>query len=259
MTAPAVVRRWNDPPPVRVGRRVPDSGRSVEAAPAAGAAIRARVSEFPVRLRRAAPLGAVLLTALVAHAGLAPHLAVAGAAPDVLLVAVVAVAVRCGGRTGAGLGFAAGLGADLFLATPLGTSALAYTLVGHGLGRSRRRPSSGSTASALCRPDSACFACRTGRAHGAEPAIEPASRPSGVRRRSAARRAALRRSVVLSALGVAAGRLGTVVVATTLGGVPFAGTPVLLRVAGVALVSAPLGPLAAAAVGRLHRISGAPG
>jgi hypothetical protein len=258
VTAPAVVRRWNDPPPVRVDRRVPGSGRRVEAAPAAGAAIRARLSELLARCRRAAPLGAVLFTALVIHAGLAPHLAVAGAAPDVLLVGVVAVAVRCGARTGAGLGFAAGLGADLVLATPLGTSALAYTLVGHGLGRSSRPPSSGSTAFALCRPGSACFACRTGRAHAAEPAIEPASRPSRVRR-AAARRAALRRSVVLTALGVAAARLGTVVVATTLGGVPFAGTPVLLRVAGVALVSAPLGPLAGAAVGRLHRISGAPG
>jgi hypothetical protein len=202
-----------------------------------------------------APLGAVLLTGLVAHVGLAPHLAVRGAAPDVLLVAVVAVAVRRGARTGAGFGFAAGLGADLFLTTPLGTSALAYTLVGHASGRCRAPRWSGSAA-ALCSPDSTCFACRTGRVHATGPITEPASRPqagrpSRVRRRAAARRAALRRSILLTALGVATGQLGTTVVATTLAGVPYPGPPSLLRIAGIAVLSAPLAPLAGAAVRRL--------
>jgi len=265
LTAPAVVRRWNDPPPARVDRSLPDRPVAADPAKLVGDDVRARVRERLVRMWRVAPFGAVLLSGLVAHVGIAPHLAVRGAAPDVLLVAVVAVAVRRGSRTGAGFGFAAGLGADIFLATPLGTSALAYTLVGHVLGRSRRSRASAS-ASALCSPDSTCFACRTGRLHRRpavpaparypEPAAEPPIRPSRVRRRAAARRAALRRSIVLTAIGVAAGRLGTAAVATTLGGVPFPAPPGLVQMAAVALLSAPLGPLTGAVAGRLGRASG---
>ena len=89
-----------------------------------------------VALRRLEPpLAAVLLTLLVAHVALTPQLSVRGTAPDALLVGVAAVAVGRGSRAGAAFGFTAGLGADLFLATPLGTSALAFTLVGHVLGR----------------------------------------------------------------------------------------------------------------------------
>jgi hypothetical protein len=199
-----------------------------------------------------APLGAVLLTGLVGHAAVAPHLTVRGTAPDVLLVAVVAVSVRRGSRTGAGFGFAAGLGADVFLATPLGTSALAYTLVGHVLGRSSRPGTSGSAA-ALCSPDSTCFACRTGRRHEPLRSAEAPGRPSRVRRRAAARRAALRRSVAVTVFGVAAGRLGAAVVATTLGGVAFPAPTALLRIVGIAAISAPLGPLVEGAVRRLGR------
>lgn len=118
MTAPAVVRRWGLGAPAGAQRIARDQ---------------------LALLRKAAPLATVLLTALAAQTGLAPHLALRGVAPDVLLVAVAAVAAGRGARSGAAFGFAAGLGADLFLATPLGTSALAYTLVGHGVGRSSRR------------------------------------------------------------------------------------------------------------------------
>jgi rod shape-determining protein MreD len=173
------------------------------------------VRDHLVRARCLAPLGTALLTGLVVHAGVAPHLAVGGVAPDVLLVAVVAVAAKRGARAGAAFGFAAGLGADLFVPTPLGTSALAFTLVGHVLGRRGRPPSSSGTA--------------------------------------AARRAALRRSVVVGFLGVGAGRLGVAMVATALAGVPFPDAQGLLRVAAVAAASAPFGPVAFAAVGRLSR------
>jgi hypothetical protein len=258
VTAPAVVRRWNDPPPVRVGRTTADPAVAADLGRPAGGAVGGRIREHLLRLRRAAPLGALLLTGLVAHVGLAPHLAVGGAAPDVVLVAAAAVALGCGSRTGAGFGFAAGLGADLFLTTPLGTSALAYTVVGHALGRSGRpRPS--RSAAALCRPDSSCFACRSGRLHGAEPPTEAAGHSSRLRRRAAARRAALRRSILLTALAVAAGRLATAVVATTLGGVPFPGLPGLAHMAGVTVLSTPLGPVAGAAVQRLRRTTGAAG
>lgn len=197
MTAPAMARRWREP--------------------AGGAALGTAVQDQLRQVRRLVPLGAVWLIALVVHVGVAPHLAVGGAAPDVLLVGVVAVAARRGARAGAAFGFAAGLGADLFVATPLGTSALAFTLVGHVLGWSSPPPSSG-TAAALCSPVSPCF--------------------------------------VLSLVGVGAGRLGVAVVATTLAGVPFPDARGLLQIAAVAAVSAPFGPGAFAAVGRLGRQSG---
>ena len=161
MTAPAVARRW------RQSTRV--------------------------------PLAALLATCLVVHAAVAPHLAVRGMPPDVLLVAVVAVAAVRGERIGAAFGFAAGLGADVFLATPLGTSALAYTLLGHILG-GRHEP---------------------------------------------------RRSMLLAFAGVIAGRLMTAATATALGGVPFPEPAGLLRILGVAALSAPLGPPTVALVRRI--------
>ena len=202
MTAPAVVRRWTDPRPARPDRISRNSAVSCDQS----AVLRAKLARQLVRMRRVAPAGAVLFTGLVLHAGVVPHLAVRGAAPDVLLVWVVAVARARGSRAGAGFGFSAGLGADVFLATPVGTSALAYTLLGHVLGSSSRRPVS---------------------------------------------RLALGRSITLTALGVGAGRLTTALVATGLGGAAFPGAPGPLRMAGVAVLSAPLGPPAFAALQRL--------
>jgi hypothetical protein len=234
VTAPAVVRRWQ-------ADLVP------------GTVLRHAV----VRFRRVAPVGAALLTVLIAHVGVAPHLSVGGAKPDVLLIAVVAVAAGRGPRAGAGVGFAAGLGADLFLATPLGTAALAFTVVGHVLGTASRPRLSSGTAAALCSPASTCFSCRTGGRHrpGAmeDPTAGPsdvAGRPTRARRQAAVRRAATRRSIILTMLGVGAGQLATTAVATALGGVPFPGTPHLIRIAAAAALSAPLGPLAAAVVHR---------
>ena len=76
------------------------------------------------------PLVAVLFTALVAQVALSPRLASA----DLLLLSTAAVAASFGRETGAAYGFAAGLAADLFVATPFGLSALAFTAVGHLLG-----------------------------------------------------------------------------------------------------------------------------
>jgi hypothetical protein len=207
------------------------------------------IRERAVALRRHAPLAAVLLSGLAAHVALAPHLALRGAAPDVVLVPVVVVAATRGARAGAACGFAAGLGADLFLSTPLGTSALAYTVVGHVLGRASRTGPSG-TAAALCNPASTCFACRTGRSHAAGPTGETL-RPRRARRRVAERRAALRRSFVLTAVGVAGGRFAAAGVAAALAGVPFAGVAGLVHVAAVGVISAPLGPPVFIAVRRL--------
>ena len=73
-----------------------------------------------------ARLAALLALAVAAHAaaGAVP------AGPEVLLLTVAAVASVSGRDTAAGYGFAAGLAADLFLATPAGLCASVYTLVG---------------------------------------------------------------------------------------------------------------------------------
>jgi hypothetical protein len=210
--------------------------------PAARAVIGAVLRGHAWQARRLVPLSAVLLSGLVVHVGVAPHLAMGGTAPDALLASVVAVAVRRGPRAGAAFGFAAGLGADLFVATPLGTSALAVTLVGHVLGRSSQPASSSRTATALCSPGAPCFACRSGALHGA-----------GRQRRAASRRAAPLRSVALTILGVGAGRLGMAVVATTLAGVPFPDAQAVVQIAATAALSAPFGLAAFAVLGRLSR------
>jgi rod shape-determining protein MreD len=72
-------------------------------------------------------LGAVLVCGVLAQALVAPRLALPGAAPDLLLVATVAVAAAVPSRGAVIFGFAAGLAADLFLLTPLGLSAAAFT------------------------------------------------------------------------------------------------------------------------------------
>ena len=281
MTAPAVVPRWSEPRPApAAGSAAPARQEAPRLAsecgpvrwrrPARHWVIGSVVRERLVAFRGVAPLGAVVVTGLVLQAGVAPHLAVRESAPDVLLVLVAAVAVLRGPRAGAGFGFAAGLGADLFLATPLGTSALAYTVIGHVLGQ-RCRPRSSETGAALCTPTSTCFACRTGRRHPpdppalhegtAPPALHEGTAPGAVpparlRRRLEARRARVRRAVVLTAVGVGAGRLAVAVVATTLAGVPFPGAGGLLGIATVAGMSALLGPPAFAAVRRVPDLTG---
>ena len=63
-----------------------------------------------------------------------PHLRIFGVVPDLGLVLAVAVAYRLGPEAGALTGFAAGLGYDLFLETPLALSALSYALTAYAIG-----------------------------------------------------------------------------------------------------------------------------
>lgn len=84
-----------------------------------------------MRLWRSAAL--VVLVVVVQEAVL-PHLRLLGVVPDLGLLLGVAVAYRHGPEPGALVGFAAGLGHDLFLETPLGLSALAYALGAHVVG-----------------------------------------------------------------------------------------------------------------------------
>ncbi|HUF32966.1 MAG TPA: rod shape-determining protein MreD [Acidimicrobiales bacterium] len=76
----------------------------------------------------------VLLVAVLLHTALAPQLRVFGVAADLMLLIAVAAGVAAGADRGAIVGFGAGLLADCFLQTPFGLSALAYCLVGWGVG-----------------------------------------------------------------------------------------------------------------------------
>jgi rod shape-determining protein MreD len=73
------------------------------------------------------------------HTAVFPQLRVFGVAADVLLLIAVTSGISAGPEAGAVMGFTAGLLADCFLQTPFGLSALAYCLVGWGVGSFQSR------------------------------------------------------------------------------------------------------------------------
>lgn len=79
-------------------------------------------------------LSLAVLLSIVIQVAVFPHLRLLGVVPEVGLLVAVAVAYRLGSATGAVVGFAAGLGYDLFLETPLGLSALAWLLTAWAVG-----------------------------------------------------------------------------------------------------------------------------
>jgi rod shape-determining protein MreD len=88
-------------------------------------------------VRRALALAAIIVAAVVVESTLLAHLQLAGTRPDLLVLAVIAVAMAGGPVTGATFGFAAGLVSDLAFASPVGVSALVYTAIGFALGTAR--------------------------------------------------------------------------------------------------------------------------
>lgn len=76
----------------------------------------------------------VVVAAVVLQTTLFAELRIAGVAPELGLLVTVAVAYREGPVAGAAVGCAAGLLVDCFLVTPLGLSALAWSLTGYGVG-----------------------------------------------------------------------------------------------------------------------------
>jgi len=76
----------------------------------------------------------LIVSLVVLQTALFPSLRVWDAAPDLLLVATIAVAYQRGAEAGAVFGFVAGLAIDCFLSSPLGVSALAFALVGYSVG-----------------------------------------------------------------------------------------------------------------------------
>lgn len=62
------------------------------------------------------------------------QLVIAGAHPDLFLLAAICAGLVAGSQAGAVVGFLTGLVADLFMPTPYGLSALCFVLVAFGVG-----------------------------------------------------------------------------------------------------------------------------
>ena len=95
-------------------------------------------------IRRVLALAAIVLGALLLESTVLAPVRVGGVGPDLLVVAVVAVAMASGAASGALFGFSAGLVTDLLLDLPVGVSALVYTVVGYTVGTLRPYLVSGS-------------------------------------------------------------------------------------------------------------------
>jgi len=76
----------------------------------------------------------MLIAALLLQTTVLVRLRVFGVMPDFMLLVAVAAGITAGPTRGAALGFTSGMVIDLFLPTPLGLSALVFTLVGYGVG-----------------------------------------------------------------------------------------------------------------------------
>ena len=76
----------------------------------------------------------MLLAALLLQTSVLARMRLFGVMPDFMLLLAVAAGITAGPIRGATLGFASGMLIDLFLPTPLGLSALVFTLVGYGVG-----------------------------------------------------------------------------------------------------------------------------
>lgn len=82
----------------------------------------------------AARVGLVIFVAVSLQAALVSHFDLGGARGDVVLLVAIAAGLESDAERGAIVGFAAGFVFDLLLNTPLGLSALTYTLVGYVVG-----------------------------------------------------------------------------------------------------------------------------
>ncbi len=79
-------------------------------------------------------MASLLLVALVLHQTLFATIRLGDVSPQVMLLVAVAAAIAGGSERGAVIGFVCGLLNDVFLRTPLGLSALTFTLVAFVVG-----------------------------------------------------------------------------------------------------------------------------
>ncbi len=103
--------------------------------------------------------GLVCLLAVLLQVSGIEALRLGGGSPDLIPLAVAAVALFGGAVPGALCGFAAGLLLDLMLGQNLGASALVLTLIGYGVGRYRevRDPAHGLIALAVAAAASTAY------------------------------------------------------------------------------------------------------
>jgi rod shape-determining protein MreD len=83
-------------------------------------------------LRLRLPLALVI--ALVLHTTVLAQVRIFGVMPDVMLLLAVVAGLEAGPGYGATMGFVSGMLSDLLLPTPLGLSALVFTVVGYVVG-----------------------------------------------------------------------------------------------------------------------------
>jgi rod shape-determining protein MreD len=76
----------------------------------------------------------IVLAAVIVQVSVAASFGLLGVRPELTLLLAVAAGVSAGPDRGAKIGFALGLAYDLFLQTPLGLTALVYSLVAYGAG-----------------------------------------------------------------------------------------------------------------------------
>lgn len=88
-------------------------------------------------LARRLRLPLVVVVAFSLQLTVVSSLSVHGYHPDIMVLVVVLAALIGGSQRGAVVGFVVGLLTDLFLQTPIGLSALTYTVVGFAMGSLR--------------------------------------------------------------------------------------------------------------------------
>lgn len=76
----------------------------------------------------------VVLTALLVQVTVLTRIHFFGVMPDLMLLVTIAGGIVGGPARGAVIGFGSGMAIDVFLATPLGLSALVFSIVGYSVG-----------------------------------------------------------------------------------------------------------------------------
>ncbi len=76
----------------------------------------------------------VILTALIIDLSVLSRVRVVGTMADLMLLLAIAAGITGGPVRGAVVGFVSGMAVDLFLQTPLGLSALVFSIVGYAVG-----------------------------------------------------------------------------------------------------------------------------
>ena len=76
----------------------------------------------------------VIIVALVLQVAVVSHLRIFDASPDLMVLVAAAAGLAGGSERGPVVGFFSGLALDVMLTTPFGLAAMAYLLVGYGLG-----------------------------------------------------------------------------------------------------------------------------